>query len=495
MTISIHEADGTPYDHTVEIPNQQHWVTQIPYNTKYKRMKRGRRQRERNRAMGAESGDAQEDILLYSLGDGLQTEEEIAEWRLSDWDPDMEQKMGEESYEWIRMDADFEWICKMSIKMPAYMWMSQLQQDKDVVAQMEVRHGHAEARDKLTKLPQSLQWVSYETKKAPHPLISTYLLRTLLDKRYFHGIRTMAAERLPNCAKQEVDWIGLFHLKKAFQELYCVSPDSPMPRPNDFSDRSSYIVQCAILQGLADVRDNAGRTPAEVKEFFMDKLKFNDNSSNDYSDSFYVSRLMLCLTNTLLSSSMNEDEQEDADAFVLQRNAISEIQRYKRINEWTPSFHNVFTTTALDCLVKLAKADVVKPNYKEFLMYTRADHADQVRIKAFECLVELGMLKKDSIMAYMLHELSTDPSPFVRENLFKLFSKGLGQIAMGNETQERPAPVGEGGLVIEQESSYLAVDTQAHLERRQTINGAMKALKAELGENVRLKEAIWMAVK
>jgi len=36
------------------------------------------------------------------------------------------------------MDADFEWICKMSINMPPYMFVSQLQQDRDVVAQLEV---------------------------------------------------------------------------------------------------------------------------------------------------------------------------------------------------------------------------------------------------------------------------------------------------------------------------------------------------------------------
>jgi len=139
MTIRIHEADGTPYEHIVEIKES---ITkfEIPYNTKYKRLKRSRRQKERAAASaGLEAQvDTQDDVLLYCLGDVLQTQTEVADWRMTDWSKDDEDRMTQESYEWIRMDADFEWICKMSINMPPYMFVSQLQQDRDVVAQLEV---------------------------------------------------------------------------------------------------------------------------------------------------------------------------------------------------------------------------------------------------------------------------------------------------------------------------------------------------------------------
>ena len=136
MTIRIHEADGTPYEHIVEI---KEGVTKfdIPYNTKYKRLKRNKRQKERAAASDA-NPDAQEDVLLYCLGDVLQSEEEMQDWRLADWSQEDEDRMGQESFEWIRMDADFEWICKLSLVMPGYMYLSQLQQDRDVVAQYEV---------------------------------------------------------------------------------------------------------------------------------------------------------------------------------------------------------------------------------------------------------------------------------------------------------------------------------------------------------------------
>lgn len=139
MTIRIHEADGTPYEHIVEIKEA---ITkfEVPYNTKYKRLKRNKRQKERvtHTAGGDSTAETQDDVLLYCLGDVLQTEEDMQEWRLSDWSKEEEERMGQESYEWIRMDADFEWICKMSLGMPGYMYLSQLQQDRDVVAQLEV---------------------------------------------------------------------------------------------------------------------------------------------------------------------------------------------------------------------------------------------------------------------------------------------------------------------------------------------------------------------
>lgn len=141
MTIRIHEADGTPYEHIVEI-NEASTKFEIPYNTKYKRLKRSRRQKERAAAAAGldVAAELQDDVLLYCLGDVLQSEEEVHAWRLRDWTKDDEDKMNQESYEWIRMDADFEWISNMFIGMPGYMYLSQLQQDRDVIAQYEVRH-------------------------------------------------------------------------------------------------------------------------------------------------------------------------------------------------------------------------------------------------------------------------------------------------------------------------------------------------------------------
>src|SRR5690606_3608000 len=111
MTIRIHEADGTPYEHVVEIRELQQKL-EIPYNTKYKRLKRSRRQKERAAAAAGMDADAtNEDVLLYCLGDVLQTEDDIMMWELEEWTKEEEDRMASESFEWIRLDSDFEWIC------------------------------------------------------------------------------------------------------------------------------------------------------------------------------------------------------------------------------------------------------------------------------------------------------------------------------------------------------------------------------------------------
>ena len=103
-----------------------------------------------------------------------------------------------------------------------------------------------------------------------------------MDRRYFHGIRTSAARALAKTATDELDWLGLFHLEKAFQEFFCF-PGSSMTRANDFSDRTAYYIQCAIPRAMANIRDHHGKVPLRVKQFLLDKLRFNDNSSNEVS--------------------------------------------------------------------------------------------------------------------------------------------------------------------------------------------------------------------
>lgn len=126
---------------------------------------------------------------------------------------------------------------------------------------------------------QSIQWMSFVN---AHELVSTVLIRTLMDQRYFHGIRTAAATVLAKNAKSEVSWIGSFHLEKAFQEFFCY-PGSPMTRSNDFTDRASYYIQCAIPQAMAKVCNQNGHTPFQSRHFLFEKLKFNDNSNNEVS--------------------------------------------------------------------------------------------------------------------------------------------------------------------------------------------------------------------
>lgn len=491
MTIRIHEADGTPYEHIVEI--KEHLTKlEIPYNTKYKRLKRSRRQKERTVAEGA--GDGEEASLLYCLGDILDSSQERQDWKLADWSAEDEAVMSQENYEWIRIDADFEWIGKIHLVMPLYMYISQLQQDRDLVAQYES--------------------MRYLLGSNPHHVSLTILIRTLMDTRYFYGIRVMAAEGLATLAKDKLMDIGKHHLMKAFTEFYCETVGSGghiMPRPNDFSSRVTFIMQCAIPQAMAMLRDDEGKVPKDVREFFRSLLIHNDNSDNSVSDCHYVATLMTCLTDALVAShrevvvapsynfAFGEDEDEDVpmepenpDA-PFEKDAVNEIERYRRLDEWVVTYQNVYSTTAIQCLQKLTKAGIVKDKATELIQYTRSSTANIVRLEAFRCLNEMGLARRPAFMKHLLHSLSDDDSPYFRERLLRYFGEALGHLAFGDDEPERPAPppLNDGGLVLEEAAS----DETRRIEatRKTTPDGAIAALKRTVQDDEAFKQALWYA--
>ncbi|KAI1193260.1 hypothetical protein F5X97DRAFT_44553 [Nemania serpens] len=501
MTIRIHEADGTPYEHIVEIREDgaRSVRFEIPYNTKYKRLKRNRRQRERALANNNAKEDGHKE--LYYLGDLMQHPDDVEEWGFREWDEETEAKMDQESYEWIRMDADFEWICEMKTNLPAYMYASQLQQDRDVAAQ----------QDSMLFLKQSF------AKSGAHPLVSTILTRTLLDPRYFYGIRLMAAEELPRHAVQEqVDWIGLRHLQKTFQHFFCY-PGSTTPRPNNFSDKRQYMIQCAIPEAMAHIRGEDGKCPKEARRFILGLLQSNNNSENVFSDQFYICKLIKAIAicqipdekrakpPMAMSLSFGDGDNEDeimADAVDTEPDefrdqALEEIERYRRRDEYSPSFQNCFTVAALDALCRLMKASVVPLTPLTFVQYLQDRTCDFVRIKACESLVELGFLDKPEFIRFFFSLISTDPSPFVRDQLFKVLCRGLASIAIGERpdpSKQPPQPVKEGlDLVVEQENSIME-ERQKAKARKEDLHVALAALKEQTEDDEELQEVIWQAL-
>lgn len=83
-----------------------------------------------------------------------------------------------------------------------------------------------------------------------------------------------------------------------------------MPRPNDFSDFAEYFVRkvCAQVHGLwiailiplpkalisaiSQVRFDTGKTPPQIRQFLIDQLRYNDNTSNLVSYQCTLSKLL-----------------------------------------------------------------------------------------------------------------------------------------------------------------------------------------------------------
>ncbi|KAH7907029.1 hypothetical protein BJ138DRAFT_1137716 [Hygrophoropsis aurantiaca] len=264
MTVRIHEADGTPYEHVLDIRSSFKRF-EVPFNTKYKRIRRNTKRylARQAAAQAAAEGDAEaaEAMGLIDMGFGLdiwEKEKERENWKVADWTEEDEQIMSGATYEWIRMDADFEWIAAIAFEQPDFMWVSQLQRDRDVVAQLEAVHALA---------------------KQPTAIVSSTLTKTVL-----------AAMALINCAIRRLDFLGLFHLFKLFMR-YCYEPEDPsqdlfahtyVPKPNDFSDLAEYFVRKTLVNAISQVRFENGKTPSVVRQFLIDQLRYNDNTANSF---------------------------------------------------------------------------------------------------------------------------------------------------------------------------------------------------------------------
>ncbi|KAJ3524564.1 hypothetical protein NM208_g12010 [Fusarium decemcellulare] len=455
MTVRIHEADGTPYEHILEIREDATRSTkfEIPYNTN----------------MDAENLD---DTLLYCLGDVLQSPEDQNQWELIDWDPDTERKMDQESYEWIRVDADFEWACDMKRTLEPYMYVSQLQQDRDVVAQQDA--------------------MLYLTHGPLHPIASGFLIRTLIDRRYFHGIRTMAAEALPRQANiKDISMLGLRQLMKAFSEMFC-HKGTNQPKPNDFSDKKQYNVQCAIIKAIAQVRDaSTYKCPLEARQFILDQLLFNNNEDNPYSDHFYIATLVEALATSLIPSQKddwfamqnkipNEEEKQFLDR------AMEQIERVLRRDEWTNSYQNVWTIAGLSAKQRLMKAEVIPKMYIDFGQYLLDGTRDLIRIKAFEALIDLGAMMDPTMFSFLIYSLTTDRSPYVRNKLIEASASGLAAIAFGEHAKvvknEPPPEDEEGDLLLVQDSAQEIEARKEMFARKENLDAALKALRREMEE-------------
>ncbi|KID84689.1 hypothetical protein MGU_08034 [Metarhizium guizhouense ARSEF 977] len=474
MTVRIHEADGTPYEHILEIREDATRSTkfEIPYNTKYKRLKRTRRMKEKHSGGGSmEITENADDALLYCLGDVLQTPDDHRDWELIEWDPETERKMDQESYEWIRVDADFEWACDMKRTLEPYMYVSQLQQDRDVVAQQDA--------------------MLYLTHGPLHPIASGFLVRTLIDRRYFHGIRTMAAEALPRQSNiKGIPLLGLRQLMRAFREMFCYEQTN-QPIPNDFTDKKQYNVRRAIIKAISEVRDHTYRCPLEARQFILNQLLFNNNEDNPYSDHFYIATLVEALATSLIPSKKDDwlsrqSKAPDEEERLFLEKAMEQIERVLRRDEWTNSYQNVWTIAGLDAKQRLMKAEVIPKSYPDFAQYLLDGSRDLIRIKAFEALIDLGAMMEATFFTFFLFALMTDKSPFVRNKLIQAMASGLAAIAFGEHTKivkNEPAKDDiEETLLLVQDSAQEIEARKERIARKENLDAALKALRKEMDE-------------
>lgn len=478
ITIRIHEADGTPYEHIIDLKDQYHKFD-IPYNNKYRRRVRTRKQVKGKldgeiATNGPEENDDEgpDQDHINCLGDGFQSEKDLSSWRLEDWSKEDEDKMSGEAFEWLRIDAGFEWICTMQVGQPDYMFHSQLQQDRDVVAQYEA--------------------LQYFSSMNPSPVLATILFRTVMDERYYHGIRQLAAGLLSQCAVPDLDMLGQAHLTGIFRKSYCFEQStSAIPRMNDFSDITAYFLRSSLLKAMRAIRIR-GISPHPVRQLFIEQLRHNDNSINFYDDTEYICLLIQCLTSTFVPDGTQHisDLQHDPEVKTDLEDALVELERCQRMDRWRPSYQNLITQAAIEGKERLMQARVLPLSFKELLDYTREVHYYGVRQQAFSSMLRLGALRKAPLARYILYVLHNEPSTYLVYKLSLLTKHGISSVALRGLHANIGLHSDADAMIIEEDTSA-AMEARKDRESRLTIDGALGALREEFQDDESLKESLW----
>ena len=150
LTVRIHEADGAPFEHVIDVKTSSK-TSNLPFNTKYKRTRRsgrmasryqqlhfGDEEQEESSAEGTLDAVDRAEVFAYPP---WEDEEERLRWRVAEWSDEQAEQIFSDAggYEWIRIDPEFEWLASFDFAEKPWYWISQLQGDRDVAAQLEVR--------------------------------------------------------------------------------------------------------------------------------------------------------------------------------------------------------------------------------------------------------------------------------------------------------------------------------------------------------------------
>jgi len=129
------------------------------------------------------------------------------------------------------------------------------------------------------------------------------------------------------------------------------------------------------LSNLTD--SDSRRTVNEVLVFLLDLLRANDNSGNAYTDNYLVASAIRAVANVTA-----EEEQ--------MRALVGQVERYLSLDKMIPSYHNLISSACLRTLCDLQMARKIPVNLEVFRKFVRVGNFEEVRIAAWEGLIELA---------------------------------------------------------------------------------------------------------
>lgn len=374
LLIRVHEQEGT-FDHVVHIDDLTHRF-ELPYHTKIKKARKKRSQSSQTQATPilAEDEDGEKDAEEEGSGG----EDTQAAPKEDENEVDLTQENS--PILWIRIDPDMDWFCRTEVEQPDFMWMEQLENDRDVAAQHEAALG-------LGMHPSEAAVECFE--------------RALLNWKYFYRVRIDAAYGLAKCAIERLNFLGLTKLFSIFGRRFGLERTGglhPIPKPNKFDNFSNYFVQKGLPKAFATIFDGNGDVPDQVILFLTDLLKFNDNSFNSSSDNYYLSSIIEALGMALHKRSMTLTYEAFSEA-------LSELDRFARLEKILPYFRNT-----VFCSVLKAKSGLGTSSVDDFTPYLQPGSYVDVRLASFMAILQtcFGQDNCNSVVADLIGALPSD---------------------------------------------------------------------------------------
>ncbi|CAG8440100.1 10466_t:CDS:10 [Funneliformis mosseae] len=434
LEVSVKEPDGYEYINTLDI-HKPHQIETIHYHTKYKRSKVMIKPRMvRKEVTNDEEVAYMRDMMVeYNMEEelpeffGLDPENNVDnEWMIHEWADDPAARNASEQWEYIRVDPEFSWLAKFEFSLPPYMWSNLLEESIDVIDQYK-----------------AVQALSKHNSKAA----ATTLMRTVNDFRYFYDIRIEAVKSLSNFGSDDLDGIGTRHLLKLYESIYCEKneEDKYIPLPNSFDSWEKYFLQKAMIASISRLRDSNNLAPLEIKKFLYQRLKWNDNSKNYYSDDYLINILVRSLANSFAkinniekNSKSNKDTSTSGEVFYLsledqeyKSEIINIIEEIMRRDRSLGSYKDVVLESILWAKSSLMMNQVIDKNKHEFIYYAKVGNHYSVRKMSLRALWILGYNRDDFEVKNLLKSLSTsDPDLGIRNYVNTLYGVDQGLIRL-----------------------------------------------------------------
>ncbi|KAG7307115.1 hypothetical protein JYU34_007258 [Plutella xylostella] len=195
-------------------------------------------------------------------------------------------------------------------------------------------------------------------------------------------------------------------------------------KQNSFDNLQHYFLQKTIPVAMAGLRNIHGICPPEVVRFLLDLFKYNDNSKNHFSDNYYKAALVdaLAATITPVISVLQPGAPISADSLSADTKLVlEEITRVLNLEKVLPCYKNTVTVSCLHAIRRLQQCGHLPSMSTVFRSYAQYGQYIDVRIAAFECLVDFVRVDgKPEELSALLTSVESDPDPCVRHSLARL---------------------------------------------------------------------------